>query len=501
MSSIRKQAIISSLVVYIGFFIGAINTYLYIKEGHFSSEEFALTRIFFDIGQNFYVFASLGVIPVMIKFYPYYKSNLQNSKNDLLTWSLVTATIGFGILLLLGFLLEPLVIQKFSQRSKLIVDYYHFIFPFVFGMLFFAVLEGYCWAIHESVFSTFLKETVLRVCTLVFILLFYFKFINYHTFFILFTALFVIITILLVFYLIKKNKLHLSFSISHVSKKFFKKMASMQLIIFAGMLVQALAQTMDSIFIASLKGLSFAGVYTLALYAANFIQIPQRSLQSISSGVIAQAWKDKNMSEIQRIYQRSSINMLLISLFIFGNILLNVENLFQLLHVQQNYMAAVEILIVLGLVRIVDGGTGVNGTIIATSNFWKFDFFCGVLMLAIRIPLTYLLVKKFGIIGAAYSELIGYTIYNAVRFQFLKNKFNLQPFTFKTIAAIILGLSFFLITYFIFKSNQGWSILFVRSSIFSTLFLVAIFWGKLTPDFHQVLNTLKQRIFKTNSNN
>ena len=94
----------------------------------------------------------------MIKFYPYYKSNLQNSKNDLLTWSLVTATIGFGILLLLGFLLEPLVIQKFSQRSKLIVDYYHFIFPFVFGMLFFAVLEGYCWAIHESVFSTFLKE-------------------------------------------------------------------------------------------------------------------------------------------------------------------------------------------------------------------------------------------------------------------------------------------------------------------------------------------------------
>ena len=132
MSSIRKQAIISSLVVYIGFFIGAINTYLYIKEGHFSSEEFALTRIFFDIGQNFYVFASLGVIPVMIKFYPYYKSNLQNSKNDLLTWSLVTATIGFGILLLLGFLLEPLVIQKFSQRSKLIVDYYHFIFPFVF---------------------------------------------------------------------------------------------------------------------------------------------------------------------------------------------------------------------------------------------------------------------------------------------------------------------------------------------------------------------------------
>jgi uncharacterized membrane protein len=117
-------------------------------------------------------------------------------------------------------------------------------------------------------------------------------------------------------------------------------------------------------------------------------------------------------------------------------------------------------------------------------------------MLAIRIPLTYILIKKFGIIGAAYSELIGYTIYNAVRFQFLKTKFNLQPFTFKTIAAVVLGLVIFLITYFIFKSNQGWSILFVRSILFSTLFLVAIFLGKLTPDFHQVLNTLKLRFYK-----
>ncbi|TMO86328.1 polysaccharide biosynthesis protein, partial [Pseudoalteromonas ruthenica] len=52
MGNIRKQTIISSLVVYVGFFIGAINTILFTRSGAFTQEQFALTRIFFDFAQN-----------------------------------------------------------------------------------------------------------------------------------------------------------------------------------------------------------------------------------------------------------------------------------------------------------------------------------------------------------------------------------------------------------------------------------------------------------------
>ena len=96
------------------------------------------------------------------------------------------ATIGFLILMIIGFLAEPLVIKKFIGRSKLIVEYYYYIFPFAFGMLFFAVIEGYCWAIHQSVMSNFLKETLLRLFTLIGIVLFYTKLISYHNFILLF---------------------------------------------------------------------------------------------------------------------------------------------------------------------------------------------------------------------------------------------------------------------------------------------------------------------------
>jgi O-antigen/teichoic acid export membrane protein len=494
MGNIRKQTIVSSLLVYLGFFIGAINTYLYIKEGYFTAEQFALTRIFFDVAQNFYVFGSLGVIPIIYKFYPYYKNNVTDKNNDLLTWAFISSCIGFALVIIIGYLLEPLVIRKFSERSLLIVEYYYYIFPFALGMLLFAIFEGYCWALQKTIVPNFLKETALRLVTTIFIVLYYFNYINYHTFIVLFSTLFGLMAFILMGYLLYLKKLHLTFTKSNITKKLQGKMLGMQSLIFGGMIVQALGQTMDSIFIASLKGLSFAGVYTLANYAANFIQVPQRSMQSIATGVIAQAWKDKNYAEINRIYQRSSINMLLMSLFIFGCILLNIENLFSVLHIQDDYKAAINLIIVLGLVRVIDAGTGVNGTIIATSNYWKFDFLSGVILLAIRLPLAYLLIKKMGIIGAAYSELIGLSLYNLIRFEFLRRKFNLQPFTHKTWQTIVLLAFAFFISFYLFNVMNNWWGMIGRSLLFMLQIFVLSIVFNLTPDAGQLLTNLKKKL-------
>lgn len=493
MGNIRKQTIISSILVYIGFFIGAINTYLYIKEGHFSAEQFALTRVFFDIGQNFYVFASLGIIPIILKFYPYYKSNLPDNKNDLLSWALLTSLVGFTIVLIGGYLIEPLIVRKFTERSKLIVEYYHFIFPFAFGMLIFSVFEAYYWALHKTIIPNFLKETGLRILTLVLIVLNYFGLISYHTFIQLFSTLFIVISLILFGYLIYLNKWHFTLTRSKVTKRFFKKMMGMQGLIFGGMIINVLGQTMDSIFIASLKGLGFAGVYTLALYAANFVQVPQRTMQSIATGIISQAWKDKKYAEINRIYQRSSINMLLMSLFIFGFILLNITELFSVMHVKEDFNAAISLIVVLGLVRVIDAGTGVNGTIIATSTFWKFDFFSGVLMLAVRLPLTYFFIKKFGTIGAAYSELIGYSMYNFIRFEFLRRKFNMQPFTLKTLITLAMAASLFVLVYFGFNFLNGWASLVTKTMVFASAFIFLTIKLKLTPDSEQLIGSIKNR--------
>ena len=114
-------------------------------------------------------------------------------------------------------------------------------------------------------------------------------------------------------------------------------MLGLQFFVFGGICLNAVAITISGILIASKMGLAATGVYSLAAYVANFIEVPQRSITSISTGVLSRAWKDKNLRKINRIYHRSSINMLLLALFIFGNVWLNVAQGIHILHVQNEY--------------------------------------------------------------------------------------------------------------------------------------------------------------------
>src|SRR6195952_2350020 len=124
MGQIRKQAILSSIVIYIGFLIGFLNTYLFVKNGTFTPEQYGLTRLISDLGITFYSFATLGITSYIYKFYPYYKQNLPDKENDQPALSIIVVTIGFVLVVIAIYFLKPLFIRKFSERSKLFIDYY-----------------------------------------------------------------------------------------------------------------------------------------------------------------------------------------------------------------------------------------------------------------------------------------------------------------------------------------------------------------------------------------
>ena len=71
----------------------------------------------------------------------------------------------------------------------LFLEFYYLVYPFSLGYLFFAVFEGYSWALQKTVVTNALKETVIRIITTVFILLYYFKLINFTQFMYLFSLL------------------------------------------------------------------------------------------------------------------------------------------------------------------------------------------------------------------------------------------------------------------------------------------------------------------------
>ncbi len=496
MGDIRRQSILSSIVIYIGFAIGFINTYFYVKNGTFTTEQYGLTRLFNDIGITFFSFASLGVMSYIYKFQPFYKQNLSRKENDQVAWSLIVISIGFILVVIGSLLFQPLFIRKFSEKSHLLVTYYYWILPFTCGILFFSVFEAFAWFAERSIFTNFLKETGIRLIQTVIILAFVIGWITFDSFIKIFTFSYPVIAAILIFYLVYTKKIEFNFKVSRVTKKFYKKIFLLMGLIYGSLIVNTVAQYIDSIIIASIsvKGLSDVGVYTLATFIAATIQVPQRSIVSAVVPVLSYSWKTKNYDQLNRIYSRTSINLLLLALFIFFLIWLNVDDMFAVLNINKDYEAGKMVILILGISKIIDAGTGVNGQIIGTSNLWKFEVFTGILLLSVSIPLNYYLVKRFGINGSALSNLIAFSIYNFIRLFFIWKKFKMQPFSVKTVLAIITSFIIYLLCFYLFKSMSSWTGIIVRSAVFSTGFILCVIYFKITPDIAQLWETALKRL-------
>lgn len=500
MSSIRRQSIISSVVIYIGFGIGLLNTYFFTRQGNyttFTEAEYGLTTIFIAIATMMSAIAAMAMPSYIFKFYPYYNDNLPPRKNDLITWALVVSTIGFILVMIAGWALKQLVLKKFGTNSPQLVSYYYWIFPMGLGLTIYTVLEAYAWSLHKSILTNFFKEVQWRLLTTILIVLYITNTIRDFDLFIkLFAFTYPGIAISLFIYLLWTKKIHFTFKPSKVSRRFLKKIVTLCSFVYGGTLIFTLSQVFDTIIIASVleDGAAKAGVFGLATIMTSIIQAPQRGIISASIPHLSKAWKEKNRALLQKIYQRSSINLLIFACGIFLLIWMNFADAINTFGLKASYLHADWIFFLLGLTKIIDLGTGVNAQIIATSTYWKFELISGVILLTIMLPLTYVLTYHYGLIGPAIATLISITIYNTIRIIFLWKKFRLFPFTIQTIYTLLLATAVYFICHLAFRNMHGIPGMFIRSAVFILLFAAGGIYLKLSPDIYPVLQTIRKKL-------
>ncbi len=493
MSQIRKKSLVATSWIYIGFLIGAINTFLFARKGFFTTGDYGLTRSMMDIALLFSASSAFGSYTLIIKFHPYYNKRLAVKENDLFTTGLVIALVGFLTIAAVSYLLQPLIIRKFSGNAQELVHYFYWILPLAFGMLIYTLLEYHSWNYGKQVLTNILREVVVRVFVLLLIILKLTGTITLHQFFILFCFQYILITIIITATLIRHKQISLVFSASRVTQKLKKQIRAMLLYGFSGSVVSALRVAIDSIVLSSLKGLSSAGIFTLASFAASLLQAPFRSLTAISFPLLAQAWKEKNTAEIQRIYQRSSINLLLFALFIFGCIWISFEPAITYFQLDEKYLAGKWVLVLLSIGNIVEMGTGVNGQIIATSTAWRFEFYTNLLLGCIITPCSYFFTKWTGIAGPALATLLGLCIYNTLRILFLYRRYKLFPFTQKTLVALLLFALAIVPSKLIHWFVPGLPAILLGNLLFAGMMTAGILWLKVSPDAGAVVNNLLKK--------
>jgi len=495
MGVLKRQGIFSSIFTYIGFAIGAFNIFI-LYPNILTTEEFGLTRAMLVISGLIMQFSLFAVPSAMFKYYPYYRDNLDRKSSDYTALTFIVPLLGFIISLVCLLLFSNIFKVKFSANSILLVEYYYYLIPAALFYLMFVMLKTHCNIRLNASLPTFFEDIGYKIYTVLMLLLYYFKIINFHGFILFFCCYYFFACIPLYLNLRMDKDFTFNLKISKVTRRLKWKLISYTLFIYVGVIIGELGEYVAPIFVSSYKGLSYTAVLAVALYMVSILTVPQKALFGVSISILSDAWKRKDKALIERVYKKTSLNMMIIGMLIFVSIWLSIDQLLSFL--PPEYLAAKPVILLMSLGKLFDLACGINNELLSTSNYWRFNFTSHILLLFLLIPLNAILISRFGLMGSAYASVISLTIYNSLRFLFIYKKFNLQPFSKNTLWSFISVVVLYFTINLIPANNatlitKGLSML-LRSGLFLLSFSYCILRFKLSEDLYTLYRQILERV-------
>ncbi len=494
MGVIRKQGVWSTLFIYVGFLFGFLNAVILFPR-FVSPEVYGLTVVIIDAGKFISSFALFGMLSVIVKFSPFYKTHLGQKENDLLSFTLLVALVGFALTFLVINWQSEFIIRKFGANSPLFVEYFDLIYPLTFFLLIYSLFETYASIYYYTRIGSFLREVGVRIFVSILLLMVAAGWMMEECMVFFYSFQYMPVWVILFGFLLKKQVLSLQFKPSYVTRKFKKKIAEFAAYMQGGILLSVAAITVDSIFIASMGGLPKVATFTIGRYFSELVQAPYRAFSAISAPIISEAWKNKDMRTLEDIYSKTSLNQLIAAVLVFGEIWINMDWI--LVFLGQSFAEAKPVFLILGLTRIIDLGAGLNAEILGTSPKWRFNFISQAIMMFIFIPVNYIFLKHFGIVGSALASMIAFFVYNLVRYIFIYRFYRLQPFRKSTLIPVLLGIVFLGSWEMLsIKWRSGLAISMGWSIIWAVYYLGIILKYRVSADINLFLGQLLSRFRK-----
>ncbi len=494
MGIIQRQGIKQTVVNYAAAGIGALSIlFVYPLE----EARYGLFLFLYSTANFFVPFASLGLGAVAIRYFPSFRdasSGHRGFLGFLLSLALVFFCL-FALLVLLfkGALLNALQGLQFPN-AQLIDTYLPAILLFTFMLLLYGLLANYTSNFHRIVVPGIFKNLWPKIALPVLILLSWAGFLSLQAYIAGLLIMQALIVVGMFWYLGYLGELRLSRPRQIWRSGKLREMGHYGLYGMLGQVGSIFAFQLDHIMISTLTNLSNTGIYGIAQFIGNAIEMPTRSIYAIASPIIAKAWEADNLKEIAHIYKRSSINLLIFGLFVFALLLLNLDDLFRLTAKYETLKAASWVVVFIGLGKLVDMAFSVNGQIIAFSRFYRFNLYAVLGLGVINVVLNYLFIPRLGIQGAALASFIAITSFNLLRAAFLWWRLRLHPFSGHTLVLIgLAGLAGGLVYWIPFTGHPLLNIA-LRSGLLALLFFPPVLYLRLSPEVNQLLlNWWKKR--------
>nr|WP_293844340.1 polysaccharide biosynthesis C-terminal domain-containing protein [uncultured Arsenicibacter sp.] len=493
MGIIIRQTIWSSVFAYAGIAVGFVTTGIIIPKV-LETDQVGLLGLLPSIAVVLAQFVNLGLNGAGTRYFPYFR-DAERQHNGYLLIVCLSTLIGFALCALGLFLARDWVIERYSKESKLFVDYYYLLIPLTLLTVFFSIFDNYARLLYDSVSGTFLQQFFQRLLVLGAIGLYYSGVVGFVGFMWVWLGAYFVQTALMITRVVQHHGLALNPAYVSVNPAMRK-----ELIRYAGLtLMTALSSSIilaiDKVMVNDGQGLADTGIYSTMSYFGVAIALPATALSKVAYTIIAEAWKRNDLDHIADVYKRSCLNQLIIGCLVYMGVVANMPNLVQFM--KPGYEAGFYVVVWIGLGKLVDMATGVNGIITATSRYYAVDSVLFLLLIGVTIGLNLILMPLYGINGVAIAAALATTLWNLARTVFVWAKFGMQPFTWHNLAVLVVaGGVFALAVWYPYGTGTNYIIadILVRSSFITILFGGLVYGLRLSSDVNQMVHGLLKKI-------
>lgn len=485
MGVVINQSIKNTIITYFGFGVGAINT-LFLFTQFLSDEYFGLIMFILSTANIIMPLMAFGVNNTIIKFYTTFKTRQsQNSFLTLILFLPLVVIIPFGLIGLTNF---ESISSWIAKDNILVKDYVWLIYISAIAFAYFEVFYAWAKVQMQTVFGNFMKEVFHRIGTMVLLFLLHFNVISADQLIIWIVAVYLLRTVLMMLYAFSIKRPVLQFS---KIKNLSSILKYTSLIIIAGSVANVILE-IDKFMIGQYNLIENVAYYGVAIYIAAVIGVPSRSMHQITNPLTAKYLNENNKIDLKKLYQKSSLNLFIISGFIYLLIILNINELYKL--IPEQFSHGVLVVFLIGLAKLFDNLLGNNNAILFNSDYYRMVLVQGVFLAIISVLLNMWFIPKYGINGAAYATFVSVVLYNIIKIGFVYLKFNMLPFTKATAKTFILVCALGMLFYY-------WDFPFhpivnigLKSILISLCYGTVVYVFNLSEDITKILNDLLKRV-------
>ena len=439
MGIVLNQSLKNTIITYIGFGIGGINT-IYFYPVFLGATYYALANYILSSANVIMPLFAIGMQNTLVKFYSQYETNEERSR--FLSFTVLFPLVLIIPIFLIGFYYFDEIVF-FLSKKNIIVKKYIWLIPFIgLCMAYFEIFYAWLRVHMHSVFGNFIKEVGLRLFSFFLIVSVYYNWITvegfvYATAFVYFLALLVTM-----FYAFHIQKPVFQFTIPDNVKDV---LVYTFYIILSGSVANLLLDG-DKMILNQYMNIENIAYYSVATYIALVISVPSRAMHQIVYPITAKLMHENKHDEMNILYKKTSINLQVVGGFVMLGIFVNINKLYEL--VPDEYAGGILVVFMIGLSKYFDLILGNNNAIIFNTKYYRAVLFLGVLLVLLTIILNMIFIPIYGIIGSAFATLLSITLYSLAKLLFVVKRLDLYPFTKQTLYSLALTFVLFLAFYF-----------------------------------------------------